>query len=151
MEGEGRGQGLEWLKNFDVFPKTVDDAKEVSVSGGSVSVPLAYMYIMWSLPSILFCDVIFLAQLSTTRCKLNMCVRAFRCQSRYFSACSCCCAPRPRSFSLPTPNTKWRLIPCVVACCRSSFSLSRPPPPSPRPPPCVCVCVCVCVCLCVFM
>ena len=49
MEGEGRGQGLEWLKNFDVFPKTVDDAKEVSVSGGSVSVPLAYMYIMWSL------------------------------------------------------------------------------------------------------
>lgn len=33
--GEG-GRGLEWLKNFDVFPKTVDDAKEVSVSGGSV-------------------------------------------------------------------------------------------------------------------
>jgi hypothetical protein len=30
------GRGLEWLKNFDVFPKTVDDAKEVSVSGGSV-------------------------------------------------------------------------------------------------------------------
>jgi len=27
---------MEWLKNFDVFPKTVDDAKEVSVSGGSV-------------------------------------------------------------------------------------------------------------------
>ena len=30
------GNRLEWLKNFDVFPKTVDDAKEVSVSGGSV-------------------------------------------------------------------------------------------------------------------
>jgi len=38
MDGDGGGQrGLEWLKNFDVFPKTVDDAKEVSVSGGSVS------------------------------------------------------------------------------------------------------------------
>ena len=33
---EEGGRGLEWLKNFDVFPKTVDDAKEVSVSGGSV-------------------------------------------------------------------------------------------------------------------
>jgi hypothetical protein len=36
MEVGGAGRGLEWLKNFDVFPKTVDDAKEVSVSGGSV-------------------------------------------------------------------------------------------------------------------
>ena len=35
LRDEG-GRGLEWLKNFDVFPKTVDDAKEVSVSGGSV-------------------------------------------------------------------------------------------------------------------
>ena len=30
MDGGSDGQrGLEWLKNFDVFPKTVDDAKEV--------------------------------------------------------------------------------------------------------------------------
>ena len=39
METAGCSQSFwDWLKNLDVFPKTVDDAKEVSVSGGSVSV-----------------------------------------------------------------------------------------------------------------
>lgn len=42
MAMDGGGHGLEWLKNFDVFPKTVDDAKEVSVSGGSVSIAVFF-------------------------------------------------------------------------------------------------------------
>mmetsp|Transcript_19300 Transcript_19300/g.44266 ORF Transcript_19300/g.44266 Transcript_19300/m.44266 type:complete len:332 (-) Transcript_19300:351-1346(-) len=47
LSGDGSWEKLEWLKNFDVFPKTVDDAKEASVSGGTVSVVvLFFMFLL---------------------------------------------------------------------------------------------------------
>ena len=32
LPGEKKGGGFAWLRNFDVFPKTLDDAKEVRPS-----------------------------------------------------------------------------------------------------------------------
>mmetsp|Transcript_9578 Transcript_9578/g.22515 ORF Transcript_9578/g.22515 Transcript_9578/m.22515 type:complete len:346 (-) Transcript_9578:91-1128(-) len=42
LPGEKRGGALAWLKNFDVFPKTLDDAKEVTASGGTLSIVVIF-------------------------------------------------------------------------------------------------------------
>ena len=55
-----RRHPLEWIKNFDVFPKTIDDAKEVSVSGGSVRLTFGMLLPAKLLPSAHTCNILVL-------------------------------------------------------------------------------------------